>query len=94
MLSLIILWQLAELDFPMFPKGGDLVTRSEVALKQLCCKGVEQQILNGPFERAGAELGIKAILCNNLSGGSVCFEGDLLGSQTMIQLFQLDINNL
>jgi len=40
--------------------GGylDSVTRLEITDQQLCCQRVEQEVLNGSFERPSAELGV------------------------------------
>jgi len=54
---------------------------------------VQQAVLDGALERAGAELRVEAFLGDQLLGRAVHLQGELLLRQAFLQPLQLDIHD-
>src|SRR5205814_5742513 len=79
-----------------FAFGGNLdrVARLEFPLEQSEGQRIEESFLNGSLQRPRAELRVIAVARQELFGGLVQVEGQLLLRQALLQAFELNLHDL
>ena len=74
-----------EFHLTVFDGGLDAIACFEFAVEQFHRQWIEQKALDGPFQRAGAELRIEAFFGQVARRGGIDVKAQLLGGQSFAQ---------
>src|SRR6266404_88600 len=85
---------LLKLQLSIVRHDFDAVAGLEFSEEEFGGEGVEDEVLEGAFEGAGAKLGVETFLGDELFGGAIYAEAELLLSAAFFQALELDLDDL